>query len=182
MGTNSSNKRKGVPLSRAFQAEKAMKLWRWLVWTTTGWFKYGFKSSIFRTEEICSAVEQSWKKVFPSATTKSTSLLQLEHGFCRRKEQTMVKYSIRIQMKKRWWAPFTWMVDVVLQNTWVLYHINIDEEDESLPLLVFWGDVATAIFMKYSKEGRLSLNPVENMKCFVRYPLWWHKTLGVRLV
>ena len=27
------------------------------------------------------------------------------------------------------------MVDVVLQNAWVLYHINKDEGDESLPLL-----------------------------------------------
>ena len=43
-------------------------------------------------------------------------------------------------MKKWWWFPFAYMFDVsmlnvVLQNAWVLYHINKDEVDESLPLL-----------------------------------------------
>ena len=47
------------------------------------------------------------------------------------------------------------MVDVALQNAWVLYRINNDEGDESLPLLAFRSYVVNEFFLKYSKEGRL---------------------------
>ena len=49
----------------------------------------------------------------------------------------MANYRIGIQMKKWWWSPFVWMVDVVLQGARVLHRINKDEGDESLPFLVF---------------------------------------------
>ena len=45
------------------------------------------------------------------------------------------------------------MVDVVPQVMWVLYRINKDESDESLPLLAFQRDIVNVIFLKYSKEG-----------------------------
>ena len=48
------------------------------------------------------------------------------------------------------------MVDVVLQSAWVLHRINKDEGDKSLPVLAFQRHVVNAIFLKYSKEGRLS--------------------------
>ena len=51
------------------------------------------------------------------------------------------------------------MVDV-LQGARVLYRIKKDESDESLPFLVFWRHIVNAIFLKYSKEGRLSLTHV----------------------
>ena len=44
------------------------------------------------------------------------------------------------------------MVDVVLQDAWVLYCIK---GDESLPLLAFRRDIVNATFLEYSKEGRL---------------------------
>ena len=51
------------------------------------------------------------------------------------------------------------MVDVVLQGAWVLYRITKDEGNESLPLLIVRRHVVVnAIFLKYSKEGRLSLS------------------------
>ena len=37
-----------------------------------------------------------------------------------------------------------------------MYRINKDERDESLPFLAFQRNVFNAIFLKYSKEGRLS--------------------------
>ena len=52
------------------------------------------------------------------------------------------------------------MVDVNRQGARVLYCINKDEGDESLPFLVFWRHIANAIFLKYSKEGRLSSSHV----------------------
>ena len=38
--------------------------------------------------------------------------------------------------------------------------MNKDEGNESLPLLAFRRDVVNAIFLKYSKEARLSLSHV----------------------
>ena len=52
------------------------------------------------------------------------------------------------------------MVDVVIQGMWVLNRFDKDEDNESLPLLTFQRDVVDAIFLKYSKEGRLSSNHV----------------------
>ena len=48
------------------------------------------------------------------------------------------------------------MIDAVIQCAWVLYRINKDKGDESLPLLAFRRHVVNIIFLKYSKEGRLS--------------------------
>ena len=48
------------------------------------------------------------------------------------------------------------MVDVVLQGVCVLHRFNKNEGDESLPLLVFQRHVVNPVFLKYSKEGRLS--------------------------
>ena len=48
------------------------------------------------------------------------------------------------------------MVEVVIQGAWVLYRINKGKGNESLPLLAFRKHVANVIFLKYSKEDRLS--------------------------
>ena len=45
------------------------------------------------------------------------------------------------------------MVDIVQQGAWVLHCIK---GDESLPFLTFRRDVVNAIFLEYSKEGKLS--------------------------
>ena len=52
------------------------------------------------------------------------------------------------------------MVDVFLQGARVLYRINKDEGVESLPFLFFQRHIVNAIFLKYSKEGRLSSSHV----------------------
>ena len=52
------------------------------------------------------------------------------------------------------------MVDVVLQDAWVLYGVNKDEGNEFLPFLVFQRHIVNTIFLKYSKEGRLSSSHV----------------------
>ena len=41
------------------------------------------------------------------------------------------------------------MVDVVLKGMRVLYRINKDEGNESMPLLPFRKDVVNSIFLKY---------------------------------
>ena len=52
------------------------------------------------------------------------------------------------------------MVDVVVQGAWVLYRVNKNKGDVSLPFLVFRKDIVKAIFLKYSQEGRLSSSHV----------------------
>ena len=58
-------------------------------------------------------------------------------GFVARIDHNVTKYRTDIRIKKYWWSMFVCLVDVVLQGVWVLYHINKDEDDESLPLLAF---------------------------------------------
>ena len=71
-------------------------------------------------------------------------------------EWTRTWLSIGIRMKQWWWFPFVWMLDVVIQGAWVLYCINKDKGNESLPLLAFRRPVVNVIFLKYSMEGRFS--------------------------
>ena len=80
-------------------------------------------------------------------------------GLVNRMDQHFIKHRIGIQMKKSWWSLVVLKVDVVLQGVWVLYHIS-NEDDEYLPLLSFWRDVVNAIFLKHSKEDRLSSSHV----------------------
>ena len=46
-------------------------------------------------------------------------------------------------------------VDIVIQGVWILYYINKDKGDQSLPLLAFRKHV-NVIFVKYSEEGKYS--------------------------
>ena len=77
-------------------------------------------------------------------------------SFVRRIDQNVAKYRIDIQLKKWWWSSFVCVVDAVLQSVLVLYRINKDEGTR----LAFRRDVGNAIFLKYSKEGRLSSSHV----------------------
>ena len=80
-------------------------------------------------------------------------------GLVNRMDQHFIKHRVGIQMKKSWWSLVVLKVDVVLQGVWVLYHIS-NEDDEYLPLPSFWRDLINAIFLKHSKEDRLSSSHV----------------------
>ena len=58
-------------------------------------------------------------------------------GFANRMDQSLGNYRVGIRIKKGWWSLFVWMVDVVPHGAWVLYLVNKDEGDESLPFIVF---------------------------------------------
>ena len=115
---------------------------------------------ILWTYEICSLLNQSWKNIYSRTTTKLVPLLQLTtRKWVFSTEWIRTWPSIGIRMKKWWWFPFVWIIDVAIQGTWVLHRINKDEKgDESLPPLTFRRHVVNVIFLKYSKEGRLSLS------------------------
>ena len=90
--------------------------------------------------------------------------------FFEKMDQSVSKYKIGIRMKKWWWSPFAYMfdvsmLDVVLQNAWVLYHIDKDEFNESLPLL-------TCSFLEIFKGRQISLEPWRNSECPIKCLLW----------
>ena len=77
-------------------------------------------------------------------------------GFVSRMDQCVANYRTGIQVKKWWWTLFVWIVDVVFHGARVFCRINKEEGDESLPFLRFWWHIINALFLKYSKEDRLS--------------------------
>ena len=91
----------------------------WLVRTTAGRFTE-LLLNLANVTEICSTLEQSWKKVYSRAPTKSIPLLQPEHS----KEwiRTWPNTGLVSEWKNRG-GTFVWMVDAVLQGAWVLYCI-----------------------------------------------------------
>ena len=48
-------------------------------------------------------------------------LLQPEHEFCQKNESERGQTQNWYRRKQWWWYPFASMVDVVLQDAWVLY-------------------------------------------------------------
>ena len=81
-------------------------------------------------------------------------------GFVNGMNQSVANCRIGIRIKKWWLSSFVWIVDDALQNAWERYHVKKDEGDGSLPFLVFRKYNVNAIFLKYSKTGRLSSSHV----------------------
>ena len=73
--------------------------------------------------------------------------------FVNRMDQSVDNYRIEIQMKKWWWSPFVWMVDVVLHGARVLYRINKREGYKSLPFLVIWRHLPMQFFWNIQKKA-----------------------------
>ena len=99
-------------------------------------------------------MQQSWKIVYLITTNKSNPLLQPEHGFC---QQNGPEHG----QLQDWYPDENMLVVPFCLNgrccsLSALYRINKDEGDESLPFLFFWKHIFNTIFLKYSKEGRLS--------------------------
>ena len=164
MGTNSCKKMSDATLNSVHEAKNQCSFdsgwlerqqcdWNsffWILWT---WFARCWnkvEKNIFKNNNQLS-----------STVTTRTWVLSTEW--------TRTWTSIGIRMKKWWWFLFVWMVDVVIHGAWVLYRINKNKGDE--PLVAFRWHVASVIFLKYSKEGRLSSNHlgIRNIRSGVCY-------------
>ena len=79
-GTNSCKKKEcdHIEQRSAHLAKMQCNLCGWLKRHQGGLCRFFW---IFWILEICSVLEQSWKKVYSRTTTKSIQLLQPEHGF-----------------------------------------------------------------------------------------------------
>ena len=69
-------------------------------------------------------------------------------------------------MKKWWWSPFIWIVDIVLQFVWVLYRIKKDEGDESLTLLDVGSLRCCQYKVDYPRAMQNSKYPIRYLLCF----------------
>ena len=81
-------------------------------------------------------LQQSWKKICSRTTTKPNCVV-----FCQQNGPEHGQLQHIYPDKEIEVVPFVWMVDVVLQGPRVLYRINKDEGDESLPFLSLFEDI-----------------------------------------
>ena len=104
--------------------------------------------------------EQSWKKVFSRTANKTIPLLQPEHGFCQQDGAECGQVQDWYPNEKMVVVPVCLNGSNVRQGVWVLYRVDKDEGDESLPFPAFRRDAVNSTFLKYSKEDRLSSSQV----------------------
>ena len=117
-----------LSLGRNSRKKKGM----WPLWTAHIKQKKqcNFDRSLFKLlkESMKESIFQNNHQINSTVTTRTWVLFD---------RMDVSKYKIVIRMKKWSWFPFAYIVYVFLQNALVLYHINKDEGDESLPLLAW---------------------------------------------
>ena len=97
-------------------------------------------------------------------------------GFVDRMDQNVAKYRIGIRTKKWWWDLFAWMVNVALQNTWILDQVSKEDSDRSLFTFGFsqasskyWGILAKGTLVILQSK---TYHPISNLTILdtIRYP------------
>ena len=63
-----------------------------------------------------------------------------------------ISYRIAVTCNKWWWALFSWVPDMIMQNAWILYKRFKSPKDPNHGLLSFRREVVAVYFSKYSKE------------------------------
>ena len=76
-----------------------------------------------------------------------------------RLDQNVASYRISIRTKKWWWPLFRYMLDVSLQNAWLLYRRSQAQEQNALTQLEFRRSVVRSYFAKHGTERALSAAP-----------------------
>ena len=120
-------------------------------------------------------LEQSWNKVYLRITTKSIPLLQPEHGFCQQNELERGQLQDWYPDEKMVVLPACLNGRCCSSGAWVLYRVNKDEGDKSLPFLIFRRHCQYN-FSDIFKGRQIIPEPCRNSKYPIRY-LWWHKTI-----
>ena len=89
-----------------------------------------------------------------STTNIPVPLLKPEHGFCQQHGPECGKALVSEWKNSGGFRLFEWQM--LLLGCLGAYRINKNKGDDSLSLLAFWRHVGNVIFLKLSKEGRLS--------------------------
>ena len=91
-----------------------------------------------------------------------------------RMDQNLARNRAGIQIRNCWQSLFVSIVDVILQNAWVLYLINKGEGDESLPLIAFRRGCQSNFSEKF-RARQIIFEWCNNSRCPISCLLWWQK-------
>ena len=77
-------------------------------------------------------------------------------GSVDRMDQIISKYRIKVRSKKWWWALFAWLVDVAVQNAWLLYRQCPAAKNQPLDLLHFRREICLIYLQRANTERSVS--------------------------
>ena len=76
-----------------------------------------------------------------------------------RMDQNVAKYRIGIRIKKWWWPLLAYLLDVSMQNAWILYRGTLAYQAEKLSLLQFRRRVCLCYFQRYTNSRVIGRPP-----------------------
>lgn len=71
-------------------------------------------------------------------------------------DQNISLYRISMRSKKWWWPLFAWTIDMVVQNSWILYRHWRSKEQETMDLLSFRRYIANTLLVKFANTSKNS--------------------------
>ena len=74
-------------------------------------------------------------------------------------DQNIGNYCTSKRSKKWWWALFSWIPDMVVQNCWLLYRENKKAEDPTLDLLAFRIEIVQTYLKQFMLPRSQSCRP-----------------------
>lgn len=66
-------------------------------------------------------------------------------------DENVSRYRVGIRSKKWWWPIFTWLLDVSIQNAWILYR---RETDNKMSQLQFRREIAQHYLVAYKNDPK----------------------------
>jgi len=80
-----------------------------------------------------------------------------------RMDQNVSTYRISIRSKKWWWPLFAYLLDVAMQNSWLVYRLTEGAKRQPLDQLDFRRDICNLYYKRYAMErstvGRMPGRP-----------------------
>ena len=91
----------------------------------------------------------------PRAITSYNSCM----GGVDRLDQNVGSYRVTIRKKKWWWPLFRYLLDVSIQNTWLLYRRSYANTQRSMTQLQFRRELVLSLFRKYGNQREVERIP-----------------------
>jgi len=84
-----------------------------------------------------------------------------------RADQNVSAYRITMRTKKWWWPLFAYVLDLVIQNGWLLYHKTPSWQQRQLNLQTFRRDLVCVYLMCHAQPARMGCpgQPVSESAC-----------------
>jgi len=93
-----------------------------------------------------------------------------------RMDQNIATYRISIRSRKWWWPLFAYLIDVAMQNAWLLYRLTDSANHQPMDQLEFRRNVVNVYYKKYSLERACIGRPLGRPKTLnQRAPTEVHK-------